>query len=65
MSCMVLTTPEIKMATKQFLRSACYENCSPSEQFHIQHKPLRMNWIVATDENGNRRLQIDWHADRE
>lgn len=66
MSCMVLAAPEITMATTLFMRAACYENCSPLvEQFPVQHQPLRMNWVVVTDENGNRRLQVDWHADRE
>ena len=65
MSCMTLIAPEIMMATRQFVRAACYENCSRVEEhFPAQHQPLCMNWVVVTDENGNRRLQIDWHADR-
>ena len=66
MSCMTLTAPEITMATTQFPRTACHESCwRVEEQFHPRHQPLHMSWVVVTDENGNRRLQIDWHADRE
>ncbi len=25
-------------------------------------KPLRMNWVVVTDTNGNRRPQMHWRA---
>lgn len=66
MSCMTLTAPEITMATTQFTRTARYESCwRVEEQFDPRHQSLRMNWVVVTDDNGNRRLQIDWHADRE
>ena len=66
MSCMVLTAPKITMATTQFARTACYESCwCLEEQFDPRHQPLRMKWVVVTDDNGNRRLQIDWHAGRE
>ena len=66
MTCMILTAPEITMATTQFMRAAYCERClSVEESFATQHQPLRMNWVVVTDENGNRRLQMGWHADRE
>jgi hypothetical protein len=65
MSCMTLTASEITMATTQFTRTACHEACwRVEEQFHTRRQPLRMNWVVVTDENGSRRLQIDWHAGR-
>jgi hypothetical protein len=62
---MTLTAQVITMTTTQFTRSLCYESCMPVEQFFVsQHQPLRMNWVVVIDENGNRRLQMGWHADR-
>ena len=65
MSCMTLIAPAITMATTQFMGTACYENRSAlQERFSAQYPPLRMNWVVVTDENGNRRLQMGWHADR-
>ena len=66
MSCMTLTAQDITMTTTQFTRDVCYESCmAVEERFVSQHQPLRMNWVVVTDENRNRRLQIDWRADRE
>ena len=65
MSCMTLTAQDITMTTTQFARDVCYEGYMAAEELFIpQHQPLRMNWVVVTDENGSRRLQIDWHAGR-
>ena len=65
MSCMTLNAKDITMTTTQFTRDVCYESCMPVEEVFVpQHQPLRMNWIVVTDENGNRRLQMGWHAER-
>ena len=65
MSCMTLTAKDITMTTTQFTRDVCYQSCMPVEEVLVpQHQPLRMNWIVVTDENGNRRLQMGWHAER-
>jgi hypothetical protein len=25
-----------------------------------EHKPLRMSWVVVTDENGKRQLRMRW-----
>jgi hypothetical protein len=66
MSCMTLTAQGITMSTMQFKRAVCYERCAPVEEYRApRQERLRMNWIVVTDENGNRRLQMGWHADRE
>jgi hypothetical protein len=65
MSCMTLTAQDITMTTTQFTRALDYESCMPVKQFFVsQHQPLRMNWVVVIDENGNRRLQMGWHTDR-
>lgn len=65
MSCMTLTAPDITMTTTQFTRAICTERCLPVEELFIpQHQSVRMNWVVVTDENGNRRLQMGWQADR-
>ena len=64
MSCVTMNALQ-PMATTQFMRAAYCERCvSVEKYFTTQHLPLRMNWVVVTDDNGNRRLQIDWHADR-
>ena len=65
MSCMTLTAQEITMTTTQFTRTVGYESCMPVEEiFAPEYRRLRMNWVVVTDENGNRRLQMGWRADR-
>ena len=66
MSCMTLTAQDVTMTTTQFTRAVCYTSCMPVDELFVpQYQPLRMNWVVVTDENGNRRLQVDWHADRD
>jgi hypothetical protein len=53
------------MATTQLMRAACYEVPWPMQKTrNSQYKPLRMNWVVGTDEKGNRRLRTCWAADR-
>lgn len=65
MSCMTLTAQDVTMTTRQFTRALCFESCLPMEELFVpRHQPLRMNWVVVTDENGNRRLQMGWQADR-
>jgi hypothetical protein len=29
-----------------------------------ERRSVRMNWVVVTDANGNRRLKMSWHTDR-
>lgn len=64
MSCMIVTAPEITMATTEFMRCVLRERSPVIEQFPTQNQPLRVNWVVLTDDNGNRRLQMGWRADR-
>jgi len=66
MCCATLIAQETMMATTELMRSACYDICWPLQDHQKTHyRPLRMNWVVVTDENGNRRLQMGWHADRD
>jgi len=65
MSCMTLTAQDVTMTTTQFTRAVCYASSMPVEELFVPpYQPLRMNWVVVTDENGNRRLQMGWQADR-
>ncbi len=59
-----LIAQEATMATTQLLRTAVSEFRwpTPAEQ-KADFKPLSMNWVVVTDENGNRRLKMQWRAD--
>jgi hypothetical protein len=62
---MTLTAQDITMTTTQFTRAVCLQNCLPVEELFVpQYQPLRMNWVVVTDEDGNHRLQMGWHANR-
>ena len=66
MSCMTLTAQGLTTTTTRFTRAVCCESCMTVEQpFVPQPRPLRMNWVVVTDDTGNRRVQMGWRADRE
>jgi hypothetical protein len=66
MCCTTLIAQETTMSTTQLMRVAHYEVCWPTrEEQGRQYQPLRMNWVVVTDANGNRRLQMGWRADRD
>ncbi len=61
-----LMAHEATMSTTQLTRAACYDVYLPVRQeTGTRNQPLRMNWVVVTDENGNRRLHMGWHAGRE
>ncbi|HYA24855.1 MAG TPA: hypothetical protein VEF05_11885 [Terriglobales bacterium] len=65
MGCMTLTAQHITTTTTQFTRAVCSQTGRPvEERFVPQCRPLRVNWVVVTDENGKRRLQMGWQADR-
>ena len=66
MCCATLIAQDTTMATTQLMRVACCDVCWPvQEEQHTEYRPLRMNWVVVTDANGNRRLQMGWRADRD
>jgi len=56
-----LTLQPTMVAAKQLIRAACCDICRPAhEKGEAEFRPLRMNWAVVTDTNGNRRLQMRW-----
>jgi len=58
-----LTLQPTMVAAKQLTRAACCDNCRPvREKVEARFRPLRMNWVVVTDTNGNRRLQMSWRV---
>ena len=63
MNCTTLFAIPIAMATTQ-LESAIHHEDAPSRQMEprAEHKPLRMSWVVVTDENGKRQLRMHWVA---
>ena len=61
MACITLFAQPLAMATTQLARVVHYED-TPAWQFGntVDRKPLSMSWVVVTDSNGNRKLQIQW-----
>jgi len=59
MACMTLFAQPLAMATTQLARVLHYENTCRFEG-NVERNSLSMSWVVVTDENGNRKLQIQW-----
>jgi|HubBroStandDraft_4_1064222.scaffolds.fasta_scaffold629819_1 hypothetical protein len=61
MACITLFAQPMAMATTQLARVIHYDNASPGRrEGTVERKSLSMSWVVATDANGNRKLQIRW-----
>ena len=62
MACMTLFAP-MAVATTQLARVIHDEDawfCEP--ELSLEHNPLRMSWVVTTDEPGWRRLKMTWKS---
>ena len=61
MCCITLVAQETTMATTQLMRAASCENCWtwPKDSPTVS-RPPRMNWVVVTDKNQNRYMQMQW-----
>jgi hypothetical protein len=60
-----LTLPAATRSTSALMLAACCEICPAIQEKHeAESRPVRINWIVFTDENGNRRPQMRWRADQ-
>jgi hypothetical protein len=52
--------------TTQLTRAVCYDIGWPwQEDQKGEHRSVRMNWVVVTDENGSRQVRMCWRADRD
>jgi len=62
MNCMTLFLQPIAMATTQLVR--VHHEDAPLWQVEpeAEQKPLRMSWVVVTDERGQRQLRMHWVA---
>jgi hypothetical protein len=60
MSCMTLFAEPMAMATTQLVR--VHHEDAPLWQGEPKAElmPLRMSWVVVTDENGKRQLRMHW-----
>jgi hypothetical protein len=61
MACITLIAQPVAMATTQLVRAVHYEDASifPFDGA-VERSSLCMSWVVVTDSNGNRKLQIQW-----
>jgi hypothetical protein len=53
------------MATTQFVGAIRPEDTSSWLESKAEQKPLRMSWVVVTDESGKRQLRMHWVAAQE
>jgi hypothetical protein len=61
MNSTTLSLQPATMATKPLTQSACYDIRPPvHEKSEAGGRPKHMNWVVVTDTNGSRRLQMHW-----
>lgn len=61
MSCMTAFAAPVTMATTQLVRVIHYEEALAWQvEGKVEHLALSMSWVVVTDSNGNRKLQIQW-----
>jgi hypothetical protein len=60
MSCMTLFAEPMAMATTQLVRVHHEDAALWQVEPEAEHKPLRMSWVVVTDENGKRQLRMRW-----
>jgi hypothetical protein len=65
MCCTTLIAEEATMATTELTRAVRWEVCWPrQEEPRAEQTPLRMSWVVVTDNNGRRQLQMQWGSGR-
>jgi hypothetical protein len=61
MACITLFALPLAMATTQLARAIHHEDALTSPWIsNVERKSLSMSWVVVTDNNGNRQLQIQW-----
>ena len=63
MTCITLFAQPLAMATTQLVSMVQHEDTfSCRMEPKAEQKPLRMNWVVVTDESGKRQLRMHWVA---
>jgi len=61
MACVTLFAQARAMATTRLVSVIHYEDArSWQVKPKAEHTPLRMSWVVVTDENGKRQLRMRW-----
>jgi hypothetical protein len=63
MTCMTLFAQPLAMATTQLVSMVQHEDTfSCHVEPKTEHKPVRMSWVVVTDESGKRQRRMHWVA---
>ena len=61
MACMTLFAPPMTMATTKLAQMVYCEDASNLHfESSVKRKPVSMSWVVVTDNDGSRRLQMQW-----
>lgn len=60
MACITLFAQPMAMATTQLVRVHHEDATLWQVEPKAEQKPLRMSWVVVTDENGKRQLRMHW-----
>lgn len=61
MACMTALAETMTMPTTQLTRVVQHQaGASWKLEKNTERKPLRMRWVVVTDNDGKRQLQIRW-----
>jgi len=63
MCCITFVAQQATMATTQLTRAGGYEIGWPRQNQETEFRPLRMSWVVVTDENGSCPLRMCWNAE--
>lgn len=64
MSCRTLTVLDVTMTTTEVMPVVSREKNTPWLPKHAEQDPVRMNWVVVTDENHKPQLRMHWKVSR-
>ena len=64
MSCITLTALDAMMTTTEVMPAVSRENNTPWLPEHAEQRPVRMNWVVVTDENHKPQIRVHWKVSR-
>ena len=62
MCCITLTALAATMPTTEFKPAVNRKLRNSWLPKNVERAPVRMNWVVVTDENGNRRPRMHWDS---
>ena len=65
MACITLTALQALMTTTELMPAGIREVRTPLLPQNTAQKPVRMNWVVVTQNNGIQQLRVNWNAAQE